>query len=184
LSTGHISTGFPNKYCLGTEYIPVKRRQKSAPLGGIFSVVPTPPFRAPLPPPSRGTRPPSLRAPGRITLNCRASSPVLKTAPHVSFCSMKAQTGSLRNLVASRVLFKGRVRPLSVEDGSPQLSQFYPAQRLVVLALSLALTRIYHLAVAYICNFINSTKSLSSKPVIPREPNFPRNTVSSLSTER
>src|SRR3954465_4273122 len=52
--------------------------------GAVFSVVPTP----------RSGRlqgaapgPPSLRAPGRITLNCRASSPVLKTAPHLSFCS-------------------------------------------------------------------------------------------------
>jgi len=135
-------------YCLGT-----------CEKAGCFQRRSHTPFRASLPPPSRGTRLPSLQAPSRITLNCRASSPVLKTAPHLSFCSMKAQTGSLRNLVASRVLFKGRVRPLSVEDGSPQLSQFYPAQRLVALALSLALTRIYHLAVAYICNFINSTKS-------------------------
>jgi len=30
-----------------------------------------------------------------------------------SFCSLKAQPCSLRNLAASRVLFKGRVRPLS-----------------------------------------------------------------------
>jgi hypothetical protein len=42
-------------------------------------------------------------------------------------------------LVASRILFKGRVRPLSVEDGSPQLSQFYPARRLVALALGVSL---------------------------------------------
>jgi hypothetical protein len=57
-----------------------------------------------------------------------------------SFCSLKAQTGSLRNSVASRVLFKGRVRPLSVEDSSPQ-----------PLGASLRLPRQLpcHLAVAY-----------------------------------
>ena len=42
-------------------------------------------------------------------------------------------------MAASRILFKGRVRPLSVEDGSPQLSQFYPARRLVALALGVSL---------------------------------------------
>jgi hypothetical protein len=37
-----------------------------------------------------------------------------------SFCSLRARLGSLRILAASRILFKGRVRPLSVEDGSLQ----------------------------------------------------------------
>jgi hypothetical protein len=83
----------------------------------------------------RTTRRLSLRAPGCITL-------ILFTE--------KLKRALFAIWVASRVLFKGPVRPLSVEDGSPQLSQFYPAQRPVALALSLALTRIYHLAVAYI----------------------------------
>jgi hypothetical protein len=57
---------------------------------------------------------------------------------------MKAQTGSLRNLVASRILFKGRVRPLSVEDGSPQLSPCSAPRCACPRQLP------YHLAVAYI----------------------------------
>src|SRR5438270_12167304 len=38
----------------------------------------------------------------------------------LSFCSLRAQTGSLRILAAFRTLFQGGVRPLYVEDNPPQ----------------------------------------------------------------
>jgi hypothetical protein len=120
LSAAKGSLSLVYHYCLGT----CETAAENGAFGGLFSAS----FPHPVERSGRLSRRPRA-APGRINPQLRASSPVLKTAPHLSFCSMKAQTGSLHNLVASRVLFKGRVRPLSVEDGSPQLSQFYPAQR-------------------------------------------------------
>src|SRR2546423_10434610 len=108
--------------------LPVGKVTENGAFGGLFSA------SFPHPCSGRLSRRPWLHDPQF----CRASSPVLKTAAHLSFCSLKAQTGYLGNLVVSRILFKGRVRPLSVEDGSPQLSQFYPARRLVALAPKLS----------------------------------------------
>jgi hypothetical protein len=99
-----------------------------------------------------------------LTRSLAASPSIFVEPPHHSFCSLKAQTGYLRNLVVSRILFTGRVRPLSVEDGSPQLSQFYPAWRLVALApkpstdQNLSSGCSVHQS-SSLCNFINPTKS-------------------------
>jgi hypothetical protein len=99
-----------------------------------------------------------------LTRSLAASPSIFVEPPHHSFCSLKAQTGYLRNLVVSRILFTGRVRPLSVEDGSPQLSQFYPARRLVALApkpstdQNLSSGCSVHQS-SSLCNFINPTKS-------------------------
>jgi hypothetical protein len=46
--------------------------------------------------------------------------PSQKQRPTSHFAHWEPKTGSLRILAASTILFKGRVRPLSVEDGSPQ----------------------------------------------------------------
>jgi hypothetical protein len=105
-----------------SNYVSVGRRQKTA-LLGLFS--------ASFPHPVQGVSPAALNEPGsqvyghlalapHHSLFCRASPPVPKKAHWLLFCSLKAQTGSLRILAASRILFKGRVHPLSVEDDSPQ----------------------------------------------------------------
>ena len=53
------------------------------------------------------------KKPGRITLDfCRASSPLI-------LFTESFKQGSLRILVASRILLKGCLRPISIEDGSP-----------------------------------------------------------------
>ena len=55
----------------------------------------------------------------RITLDiCRASPPVPKTAPYISFCSLRARLGSLRILAVSTILFKSRVHTLSLSKMS------------------------------------------------------------------
>src|SRR2546421_10194226 len=66
---------------------------------------------------------------------------------HPHFVQLKAQTGTLRNLVASRILFKSRVRPLSL---SKMALRGCPSSTLLGASLRLALTRVSHLAVAYI----------------------------------
>ena len=105
---------------------------------------PLTPFSASFPHPVQGVSPAALNAlaaaPGRQVYISALITPRYFVPTHsknrpLSFCSLRARLGSLRILAASRILFKGRVRPLSVEDGSPQLSQFYPAGRLVALAL-------------------------------------------------
>jgi hypothetical protein len=87
----------------------VGRRQKTA-LLGLFS--------ASFPHPVQGVSPAAHNEPGsqvyghlalalHHSLFCRASQPVPKKAHWLLFCSLKAQTGSLRILAASRILFKG-----------------------------------------------------------------------------
>jgi len=82
-------------------------------------------FSASFPHPVQGVSPAALNAlaaaPGRQvyrhSIFCRATRS--KNRP-LSFCSPRAHLGSLRILAASKILFKGRVRPLCVEDDSPQ----------------------------------------------------------------
>src|SRR5579859_4756978 len=59
--------------------------------------------------------------------------------------SLRAQTGSLRILAASRILFKGRVRPLSVEDDSPQHPLNSEQKRFTASAVS-RLSTVSHLS--------------------------------------
>jgi hypothetical protein len=71
--------------------------------------------------PRSGRRPPSPFNALARHQTAKHLAPRFCRAPHATshFCSLKAQTGYLHILAAFRILFKGRVRLLSVEDGSP-----------------------------------------------------------------
>jgi len=94
------------------------RTPKRTAFDAVFSVVPTS-----LPPPLTLSRHQAPSLPPHPRYFEEPLHPFQKKYPTSHFCSLKAQTGSLRIIAASRILFMGRVCPLPIEDGSlPHLS--------------------------------------------------------------
>jgi hypothetical protein len=75
----------------------------------------------------------SGRSPGARTAVSRGGT---KTVPHLSFCSLRTQTGSLRILAASTILLKDRVRPLSAASSQLQAKTLYRVRSLTSVHLS------------------------------------------------
>jgi hypothetical protein len=75
----------------------------------------------------------SGRSPGARTAVSRGGT---KTVPHLSFCSLRTQTGSLRILAASTILLKDRVRPLSAASSQLQAKTLYRVHSLTSVHLS------------------------------------------------
>ena len=91
--------------------------------GAVFCVLPTPRSGrlSRRPEPSRGTRLPSLRAPGfsAVSPSVLSSLPTRSKKPPCSYFVHFRKPNGLSSHFG-RILFKGRVRLLSVEDDSPQ----------------------------------------------------------------
>ena len=163
----------PHSKCLS-----VGRRQKTAAFDAVFGVVPTPPFRESLPPPlTLSRRHQAAKLTGHLAFKLARALPSIflyyrafpKTAPHLSSCLLGAQNGPSSHFGKVPGSYLRAAYALSL---SKMALRGCPSSTLLGASLRLALTRVYHLAVAYISLALCAISPI--QPSLSPQPHFPQ----------